>query len=181
MTRISLSRAALLGAAELRQRDVERARTDSTASSAGCARRAGTRFASSQCTSGMSRGAGSPRPSREVDRVLRAAERRRVGQLGLLEVVDRAPHLDRHREGVDPLGDAVLREELRAEQAPVDFRNSTLIASSWRPGSSPRGSSGRGRSSRSRCRELPEQLLAGPGLADLASKILQIEVPCVPR
>jgi hypothetical protein len=57
--------------------------------------------------------------AREVDGVLRAAERRRVAQLGLLGVVDGRLHRDCHREGVDPLGDAVLGEKLRAEEASV--------------------------------------------------------------
>ncbi len=57
----------------------------------------------------------------EVDRVLGAAERRRVAKLGLFQVVNGAAHLDRHGEGIDPLGNTVLAQHLRAEQAPIGF------------------------------------------------------------
>ena len=62
----------------------------------------------------------------EVHGILRASERGRVAELGLFQVVDRAAHLDRHREGIDPLGDAVLAEHLRTEQASVGFSEENL-------------------------------------------------------
>ena len=70
---------------------------------------------------------------REVDGILRAAEGWRVGQLGLFQVVDREAGLDRHREGIDALGNPVLAEHLRAEQAAVglpedDFRREVFGA-----------------------------------------------------
>ena len=90
---------------------------------------------------------------REVDRVLRAAELRRVAELGLLEVVDRRAHLDRHGERADAL------VHVRPRRAPArraagrrTCGRSPSSRSASRPGSSPRANSGRGRSSRSPCR-----------------------------
>ena len=57
----------------------------------------------------------------EVDRILGAAELRRVAELRLLEVVDRRAHLEGHGQRADPLVHrrAVLAERLRAEQRAV--------------------------------------------------------------
>ena len=57
----------------------------------------------------------------EVDRVLCASERGRVAKLGLFQVVNGTAHLDRHGKGIDPLGNTVLAQHLRAEQASVGF------------------------------------------------------------
>ena len=130
MTRISRSRGSSpRRRAQLRQRDVDRARHGLDRELRGVAHveEEARRRWPSQWVIGMSprsRFAGDH--AREVDRVLRAAERRRVAQLGLLEVVDGRPHLDRHGEGVDPLGHAVLAEHLRAEQAPVGLPEEDL-------------------------------------------------------
>ena len=54
----------------------------------------------------------------EVDRILGAAELRRVAKLGFFEVVDRRAHLDGHGQGADALVHrrSVLAERLRAEE-----------------------------------------------------------------
>ena len=64
----------------------------------------------------------------EVDRVLRAAELRRVAELGFLEVVDRRAHLDGHGQGADPLVHRrpVLAERLRAEETSVGLAEDDL-------------------------------------------------------
>ena len=69
----------------------------------------------------------------KVDGVLGAAEGRRVGKLRLFQVVDGKARLDRHGKGVDPRGNAVLAEHLRAEETAVgfaeeDFRRDVLGA-----------------------------------------------------
>ena len=88
----------------------------------------------------------------EVDRILRAAERRRVAELALLEVVHGRAQLDRQRELADPLVDAVLADRLRSEHASVGLAEQDLHRD--RLGArvvARRASSDRGRPSRSRC------------------------------
>ena len=62
----------------------------------------------------------------EVDRVLRAPERRRVAELGLLEVVHGRAQLDRQGELADPLVHPVLPDRLRSEHAPVGLAKDDL-------------------------------------------------------
>ena len=61
---------------------------------------------------------------------------RRVAELGLLEVVDRRAHLDRHGERADPLVHRrpVLAERLRAEEASVGLAEETFSPSILAPG-----------------------------------------------
>ena len=54
--------------------------------------------------------------SRKIDRVLRAAERGRVAEFRLFQIVDRATHLDGHRQCVNSLGHASLTEHLGAQE-----------------------------------------------------------------
>ena len=63
---------------------------------------------------------------RKVDGILCAPVGRRIAEFGLFQVVNGAAHLDRHREGIDPLGNAVLTQHLRAEQASVGFPEQDL-------------------------------------------------------
>ena len=62
----------------------------------------------------------------EVDRVLRAAERWRVAELALLEVVYGRAQLDRQGELADPLVHAVLADRLRSEHASVGLAEQEL-------------------------------------------------------
>jgi hypothetical protein len=71
--------------------------------------------------------------AREVDRILRAAELRRVAQLRFLEGLDRRAHLERHGEHADPLVHVVLAKRPRAEQGPSDLRKMTFIAMGLAP------------------------------------------------
>ncbi len=70
----------------------------------------------------------------EVDRVLGAPERRRVAQLGLLEVVHRGAQLDRQGDVADPLVDAVLPTACAPSSRPSDVRKITFMAIGVAPG-----------------------------------------------
>jgi len=70
----------------------------------------------------------------EIDRILGAAELRRVAELGFLQIVDRRAHLERHRQRADPLVDAVDAERLRLPPGrPLLLVESVDVAAGGRP------------------------------------------------
>ena len=119
----------------------------------------------------------------EVDRILGAAERRRVAELDLLEVVHGRAQLDRQGELADPLVDTVLADRLCSEHASVGLAEQDLhrdrLGARVVPGVRVRD---RGRSSRSRCRRARLSVFSlAPVQATAAPNSSTTAVPCVPR